>query len=524
MIVGTNWGQDAWFPSMFIDAVNNSNGGFTEYATSGNGPESGIANRTADGWPLEAWSIKMMECQTRVNPANPPTGAWLGECVWASTIGTLEAFGVGAISNVVTTGQVTTFTWTNPSTDPLFGLRGTQGITSLKLKQPGFALSSPQILTPDAIRHFKRNVVIRMINFLDLNSRENEQSTSWQTRQPDNKGHGLKGLNFARDCFLEVYNAPSSRTRIIQTNAYYKWSRASHVSFAQWMYSWHPAGMVWFPGGCNERWNSAYPKFSVFKQRSDDVNHPDYSRINTPAYTDVDAQWERYGRLWALDEARQFSDIRTVYGSQFASKVRCQMEGHVFGGWHRDRYLPWLMQPQQIAEFGHPNTYIYNPSCAPYPQGSIAQIVACSSSAELIEMLESTGQDSLSVTLAATTNLWVNALAPYSFPGGLNAYECNPEHITPNQGILNESYPTKANLIVDACRSPLMQAYTLRMLTSMQATGFRVVAGCNNLPGSYYAPYGNTTWAWKETWSDDEGQRSLGARAWMEANNQWSAT
>jgi hypothetical protein len=411
--IGANVGVYDWAPSPFVDVVRSSRGfgATTEYA------ENLSLPRDSNGWP--AGPSRLVVCAAADRPGTEwAVGRWKGRWRGPGNL-TDTATSNGVIENVVRNGDTVTFDWV-VNASPTLILTWDGAVRELRIVRPGFDLDNHPLLHPDALNYYKRFHTLRFLDFMDQSWTEDQGEATWAQRQPAAKTHGRRSWETMAEFFNACYNAPTSKVRGIWWNVPYRFGESDCLQMGQRLAQLLPAKALKFPELSNELWNSASPgKWNHFLARANNPADADHAAINTPATAN---QYERLGRLWALQTARMARAMKQAFPGAFGKTLFPVMASQFHNMvWVRDFGLPWLALTAQRRSFGAPGSYIGTLATAGYVSGTREQLDAAANAGAMLAGMRS-GYD---YSLAVTRNLmpaWRNLKQGYGI-ARLDAYE-----------------------------------------------------------------------------------------------------
>ncbi len=410
--IGANIGVFDWTPSPFVDVIRSSRG----FGLPEEWGENLTMARDANGWPTVASRLVVTAAYDRPG-TEWPQGTWKGRYRGPGNF-TSNAVANGRIENVLRVGDTVTFDWIVSGT-PFLALAWDGAVRDVKLVRPSASLDNHPLLHADALNYYKRFHTLRFLDFMEQSWTEALGEATWAQRQPAAKYHGRRSWETMAEFFKACYNAPKSKVRGIWWNVPYRFAESDCLQMGQRLKALLPAQALKFPEFSNELWNaSSNAKWQHFLARATDPADPDYALINTPA---TDSQWERLGRLWALQSARMSRAMKQAFGG-FGTTLFPVMASQFHNMvWVKDFGLPWLAAPAQQLAFGAPGSYIGTLSTAGYISGNQQQL----DSATNVEDMLASIRDGYEYSLAVTRNLlpaWRNLQLAYGI-ARLDAYE-----------------------------------------------------------------------------------------------------
>jgi hypothetical protein len=390
--IGANVGVYDWAPSPFVDVVRSSRG----FGDPDKYEENLALPRDANGWPAVASRLVVTAAADRPG-GEWALGTWKGRFRGQGNLVANVAVN-SAIQNVQRDGDVVTFDWVVTGTPTLI-LTWDGAIRDLKIVRPGFELDNHPLLHPDALNYYKRFHTLRFLDYMDQGFSEDQGEATWAQRQPAAKYHGRRSWEAMVEFFNACWSAPKSKVRAIWWNVPYRFAEGDCLAMGQRLQALLPAAALKFPEFSNELWNGASAgKWNHFLARANNPDDPDYALIDTPEPL-AGGQYERLGRLWALQTARMARAMKTAFPASFGTTLFPVLAGQFHNlAWLEDFGLPWLALPAQSNVFGAPASYLGSIAAAPYLSGSRSQLDTTSTSRAMLAGLRSGFESSLAVT------------------------------------------------------------------------------------------------------------------------------
>lgn len=314
----------------------------------------------------------------------------------------------------------------------------------------GVDIDRAPLLRPEVIANWSRYPKLRFMGFAQPDGAAPDEPTWAHRVTPEAIVAGRKAWEWQFAAAAELHKAPGSRVQEVWINLPDRADAEYVLRLAELAKKMLPPTLILGVSGANEGgWNWIYPQTSRLHADSKDPKHPDYQRIGG----DRADQWDRFARLYGLRHARIAKAFKAVMGSQ----VRPVMEGHDLQvHWVRDRMLPWLQQPEQVAEFGSFASYTHYLSIGGYVDGTPEQYAAAADGAAIVSCFRSGCKYSLDEP--KKVNGWKDwvAVARAHRIASVYLYEWGP-HTWGNDVVAKKAaahrHPSMRELILDMART-----------------------------------------------------------------------